>query len=88
MPGTAVARGRGRAPSAPVPVSFARRLQSLGRTIEAGRKAQDQRANLFFELRERGHSLDAIAEAAGINREGVRRSILRRSEGGYPPDQG
>lgn len=87
MPGATTTRGRGRAPSAPVPAAFRRQLASLKRAIDAGNRAADQRANLFVTLRDRGHSLDAIAEAAGINREGVRRSILRRTDGGYPPDK-
>lgn len=61
------------------------RLAAYTRAIRLGQKAQDDRAAMMISLRERGISLDAIASAAGINREQVRKSIMRRTTG-YPGD--
>jgi hypothetical protein len=86
MPGTKTAQ-RGRPSSPPVPADARRLLRRYKRKIAEGHAAAEARAEIMRVLRERGCSFDSIAEAAQINREGVRRSVLRRSEGGYPPDQ-
>lgn len=56
----------------------ARRLRTLRRKITAGEDAANERAAVMARLHDQdGYSYDAIAAAAGITREGVRKSINR-----------
>lgn len=71
---------------APITPRAAERLKALTAAIKAGRTAQEARARQMIALRTQGHSLEAIGEAAGINKEQVRKSIMRR-QGGYPADE-
>jgi hypothetical protein len=65
----------------PLPTDTARALKRMTRTIVAGERMWDQRAAEMAKLHtEGGYSYDAIAAAAGLTREGVRKSILRWRE--------
>src|SRR3954471_19259903 len=55
------------------------RLQALQRIIRQGERAWEERAERMAALRAEGYALDAIAEGAGINRESVRKAIMRRT---------
>lgn len=68
----------------PLPAAEKRRLQRVQRRIDAGRQAAEERAALFAELYDEGWSYTAIAEAVGVTHEMVRKSVLSRSESGYP----
>lgn len=61
-----------------LPTDEARSLRRMTRTIVSGERMWDQRAAEMHRLhQECGYSFDAIAAAAGLTREGVRKSILR-----------
>lgn len=69
-----------------IPTADAANLRALTRSIRSGQTAVEKRAQAFIALREAGYSIDAIAAACGINKEQVRKSIMRRT-GGYAPDK-
>lgn len=64
----------------PVPTDAARTLRSMTRTITAAERLWDARAEHMADLHARGFSYDAIASAAGITREGARKSVNRWRE--------
>lgn len=70
--------------SGPLPIPEKRRLLRVQRRIDAGRQAAEERAVLFAELYDAGYTYTAIADALGLTHEMVRKSILSRSETGYP----
>lgn len=73
--------------SRPIPARQRRSLRQSTNTINRAEQEWDSRAQLMSALWVEGHSLDSIAEAAGITREGARKSILRwRRRTGWQPE--
>ena len=61
----------------PVPDGAAQELRELTEKIEHAENVMDERARLYDDLHRRGYSFEAIAQAAGVTREAVRKSVLR-----------
>lgn len=74
---TAAPPRRGRAPSPPVGAAEARALARMTRQIGAAETVVEQRARLMADLYRAGHSMDAIAAAAGLHRSAVQKSLRR-----------